>query len=106
MSMYDRLFVAFLEEWNDSHPDGRKIDRDVLDLVEKHLTLGHTAGRDIMHNSLLNLALRNRKASVEDVINLILNFDYETIRKQDPEGETVESCSSDDLLQEQNQPDC
>ena len=42
----DRLFVAFLEEWNLRHPEGTVIDNEIQRLVERYLDYARTMGAE------------------------------------------------------------
>jgi hypothetical protein len=47
----DRLFVAFLEEWNDRHAD-MCLSPEIQEMVERHLTWAKTMGAESIINRL------------------------------------------------------
>jgi len=73
--IYDRLFIAFLEEWNARHPGGLALDQDLQEMIERHLKWARVIGAEsVIHRLQRTLELtyhNNKKISYAYVMELI-----------------------------------
>jgi hypothetical protein len=49
----DRIFIAFLEEWNERHPEGSVIDPELQELISRHLNYARTISAEAVINKLI-----------------------------------------------------
>ena len=48
----DRLFIAFLEEWNGRHMDGLALSPELLEMIERHLSWARCMGAEAVIHKL------------------------------------------------------
>lgn len=106
----DRLFIAFLEEYNLRHPEGSALDPDVQQLVERYLRYAKTlAAEGYIQNLTRGLELAVKKSgmvSYRYVIDLVRSTPHDSVvprlpqRKEyiiTPGGEIIEEPVADSI---------